>query len=430
MAPSSFIILGSLVASAFFSGMEMAFVSANRLQVEMDSTKSWSGQLVASFFKRPQLFIACMLVGNNLALVVCGIQSGEIISDLIFNGDNWQEANIPFLGREVDISFLALLVQTTITTIVVLVTAEFIPKSLFHVAPNLWLNRLSLILAIIVGVLAIPAMMIVGLSKLFLFPFSSSEKEVDSTEFGATDLNHYLQGMSGKIEPDGEFEHELKIMQNALELGNIRARDCLVPRNEVVSVSSITSISELKEMFDKTGLSKIVVYNEDIDKITGYVHVKDLFKLPQSINEVLLPTFFIPEPMTGDELLKQFMRRRRHLAVVLDEFGGTAGILTMEDIVEELLGEIEDEHDVEDLVEQNIGDSIWLLSARHEVEYLNEKLELRLPTDDAYETLGGLILDNVAEIPQEGKQVQIENYIIKILKVEANRIDLVELKSL
>jgi CBS domain containing-hemolysin-like protein len=418
---STLLIVTSLVASGFFSGMEMAFVSANRLQVEMDSMKGWSGKLVASFFERPQLFIACMLVGNNLALVVCGIESGELISRAVFDASDWNAATYPIA---------ALLVQTIATTIVILITAEFIPKSLFHRAPTLWLNRLSIILAVIVAILALPALIIVGLSKLFLFPFSKGKTDSGTTEFGATDLNHYLHGMSGKIEPDGEFEHELKIMQNALELGNIRARDCLVPRNEVVAISSNTSIAELKEIFHNTGLSKVVVYKDDIDKITGYIHVKDLFKLPKNISEVLLPTFFIPEPMTGDEVLKQFMRRRRHLAVVLDEFGGTAGILTMEDIVEELLGEIVDEHDVEALTEEVLGENHWMLSARHEVEYLNEKLELSLPTDDAFETLGGLILDNVAEIPEEGKEVEIENYHIKILKVETNRIDLIELKLL
>ncbi len=415
------IIAASLVASGFFSGMEMSFVSANRLQVEMDSTKSLSGKLVASFFNRPQLFIACMLVGNNLALVLCGIESGQLISQTLFDAADWNTAASPVT---------ALLVQTVITTIVVLITAEFIPKSLFHLAPNLWLNRLSWILALIIGILAIPAMIVVGLSKVFLFPFFKSEGNGDSTKFGATDLNHYLEGMSAKIEPDGEFEHELKIMQNALELGNIRARDCMVPRNEVVAVSSETSINDIKEMFNNTGLSKIVVFDGDIDKITGYIHVKDLFKLPLNISEVLLPTFFIPEPMAGDELLKQFMRRRRHLAVVLDEFGGTAGILTMEDIVEELLGEIEDEHDVEDLIEQEISSKHWLLSARHEVEYLNEKHEIELPTDDAYETLGGLILDKFAEIPEEGKEFEFDGFYIKILKVETNRIDLIELKLL
>ncbi len=418
---SALIITASLIASGFFSGMEMAFVSANRLQVEMDSTKSFGGKIIASFFNRPKLFIASMLVGNNLALVICGIESGKLISQAIFNEADWISAPSPIL---------ALLVQTVATTIVVLITAEFIPKSLLHLSPNLWLKRLSWFLLIIIGILSIPATIIVGLSKFFLFPFSKGGTDIQSTEFGATDLNYYLERMSAKIEPDSELEHELKIMQNALELGNIMARDCLVPRNEVVAVSNNTSIEEIKELFNKTGLSKIVVFDEDIDKITGYIHVKDLFKLPESISEVLLPTFFIPEPMAGDELLKQFMRRRRHLAVVLDEFGGTAGILTMEDIVEELLGEIEDEHDVEDLIEEELGENHWLISARHEVEYLNEKLGIELPTDDAYETIGGMILDYEAEIPEEEDELEISHYHIKIVKVETNRIDLIELKLL
>jgi CBS domain containing-hemolysin-like protein len=421
--PSSTILLivTSLVASGFFSGMEMAFVSANRLQVEMDSDKGISGRLVSFFIKHPQLFIACMLVGNNLALVVCGIESGALISECLFGVDDWSSATNPVF---------ALSVQTLITTLVILVTAEFIPKTIFLRAPTVWLNRLSLVLTVILAILAIPAIIIVALSKLFLLPFSNKLELSNSNKFGATDLNHYLQNASGKMAPDQELEHEITILQNALELGNIMARDCLVPRNEVVSVEKRTSVEDLKRLFNSTGLSKIVVYETDIDKIIGYVHVKDLFKRPGSIKEIILPTFFIPEPMAGDELLKQFMKRRRHLAVVMDEFGGTAGILTMEDIVEELLGEIEDEHDVEAHVENEISRGHWVFSARHEVEYLNDKYDLNLPTDDAYETLGGLILDNVAEIPEEGFELEISDLLITIYKVETNRIDLVEVKVL
>jgi len=421
--PSSTILLivTSLVASGFFSGMEMAFVSANRLQVEMDSDKGISGRLVSFFIKHPQLFIACMLVGNNLALVVCGIESGALISECLFGVDDWSSATNPVF---------ALSVQTLITTLVILVTAEFIPKTIFLRAPTVWLNRLSLVLTVILAILAIPAIIIVALSKLFLLPFSNKLELSNSNKFGATDLNHYLQNASGKMAPDQELEHEITILQNALELGNIMARDCLVPRNEVVSVEKRTSVEDLKRLFNSTGLSKIVVYETDIDKIIGYVHVKDLFKRPGSIKEIILPTFFIPEPMAGDELLKQFMKRRRHLAVVMDEFGGTSGILTMEDIVEELLGEIEDEHDVEAHVENEISRGHWVFSARHEVEYLNDKYDLNLPTDDAYETLGGLILDNVAEIPEEGFELEISDLLITIYKVETNRIDLVEVKVL
>jgi CBS domain containing-hemolysin-like protein len=418
--PSSsiFIILGSLAASAFFSGMEIAFVSANRLQIELNAKQGWQGQLASSFFKRPQLFIAVMLVGNNIALVICGMESGALISNQIFSSSDWLSSPSPMF---------ALAVQTIVTTLVVIVTAEFIPKSIFLRNPAQWLKRLSAPLLIINTLLAIPAWIIIGLSKIFLFPFTTGRLESVSRGFGSTDLNHFLESASGNMIPEQDLEHELLMLQNALKLNQVQARDCLVPRNEVVSVSTNTSINEIKSIFSDTGLSKIVVYENDIDNIIGYIHVKDLFKSPKSIKEVVLPTFYIPEPMAGDMLLKQFMVRKRHLAVVLDEFGGTAGILTMEDIVEELLGEIEDEHDVEILIEEQIDDKSWILSARHDVEYLNEKLGLNLPEEDAYETLGGLILHRLAAIPKKGDQLKINDINVKIKEVKGSRIILVQL---
>ena len=418
--PSSsiIIILVSLIASAFFSGMEMAFVSANRLQVELNAKQGWQGQLVATFFNRPQLFIAVMLIGNNLALVMCGMESGLLISQQFFNAVDWLSASNPLV---------ALSVQTIATTLVVIVTAEFIPKSIFHRDPAQWLKRFSTPLLMIISVLAIPAWGIIALSRVFLFPFTKGRLEDGSRGFGSTDLNHFLESASGKMIPKQDLEHELFMLQKALKLNQVQARDCLVPRNEVVSVSTSTTIDEIKSIFSSTGLSKIVVFENDIDHIIGYIHVKDLFKIPSTIQEVVLPTFFIPEPMAGDILLKQFMRRKRHLAVVLDEFGGTAGILTMEDIVEELLGEIEDEHDVEILTEKQINDKSWLLSSRHDVEYLNEKLGLQLPEEDAYETLGGLILHTLASIPKKGDEIKINDCTIKIKEVKGSRINLVEL---
>jgi len=419
--PSSslLIILASLVASAFFSGMEIAFVSANRLQIELNAKQGWRGQLASTFFKRPQLFIAVMLVGNNIALVICGMESGSLISKQLFSATDWLSASSPMV---------ALSVQTIITTIVVIVTAEFIPKSIFLRNPAQWLKRFSSPLLIIITMLAVPAWIIIGLSKIFLFPFTKKRLETGSSGFGSTDLNHFLESASGNMIPEQDLEHELLMLQNALKLNQVQARDCLVPRNEVVSVSTTTTIKEIKSIFSSTGLSKIVVYENDIDNIIGYIHVKDLFKSPNSIQEVLLPTFFIPEPMAGDILLKQFMVRKRHLAVVLDEFGGTAGILTMEDIVEELLGEIEDEHDVEILIEEQIDDKSWILSARHDVEYLNEKLELNLPEEDAYETLGGLVLHRLEAFPQKGDQIIINDFTVTIKEVEGSRIILVKLK--
>jgi putative hemolysin len=415
---SIFIILGSLAASAFFSGMEIAFVSANRLQIELNAKQGWRGQLASSFFKRPHLFIAVMLVGNNIALVICGMESGALISKQLFSSPDWLSAPSPMI---------ALAVQTLVTTLVVIVTAEFIPKSIFLRNPAQWLKRLSAPLLIINTLLAIPAWIIIGLSKIFLFPFTTGRLESVPRGFGSTDLNHFLESASGNMIPEQDLEHELLMLQNALKLNQVQARDCLVPRNEVVSVSTNTTINEIKSIFSDTGLSKIVVYENDIDNIIGYIHVKDLFKSPNSIKEVVLPTFFIPEPMAGDILLKQFMVRKRHLAVVLDEFGGTAGILTMEDIVEELLGEIEDEHDVEILIEEQIDDKSWILSARHDVEYLNEKLGLNMPEEDAYETLGGLILHRLAEIPKKGDQLKINDLTVKIKEVKGSRIILVKL---
>tara|TARA_B100000780_G_scaffold163537_1_gene114340 strand:+ start:4461 stop:5738 length:1278 start_codon:yes stop_codon:yes gene_type:complete len=421
--PSSsiLIILLSLAASAFFSGMEMAYVSANRLQVELDAEQGWRGRLVSNFVKRPQLFISVMLVGNNIALVVCGMESGAFISRLIFNANDWLSASSPIT---------ALSIQTILTTLIVIVTAEFIPKSFFHRDPTLWLNRFSIPLSVFILILALPALAVIGLSRIFLFPFMKNRIEAGNRGFGSTDLNHFLESASDNMIPEQELEHELEILKNALRLSSVQARDCLIPRNEVVAVSKETSIDEIRALFTSTGLSKIVIYEEDIDNIIGYCHVKDLFSLPNSISEVVLPTFYIPEPMPGDVLLKQFMRRRRYLAVVLDEFGGTSGILTMEDIVEELLGEIEDEHDVDILTEEKIGENKWLLSARHEVEHLNEKLNFNLPLDDAYETLGGLILHVIATLPEEGVVVTINDCKITVKKVESTRINVVELQLL
>jgi CBS domain containing-hemolysin-like protein len=421
--PSSsiLIIIISLAASAFFSGMEMAFVSANRLQVELDADQGWRGRLVANFVKRPQLFISVMLVGNNIALVVCGMESGALISRLLFNANDWLSASYPIT---------ALAVQTILTTLIVIVTAEFIPKSFFHRDPTLWLNRFSLPLSIIILILTLPALAVTGLSRIFLFPFVKNGIEASNRGFGSTDLHHFLESASDKMIPEQELEHELEILKNALRLSSVQARDCLIPRNEVVAVSKDTSIDEIRALFTSTGLSKIVIYESDIDNIIGYCHVKDLFSLPKSINEVVIPTFYVPEPMSGDILLKQFMRRMRYLAVVLDEFGGTAGILTMEDIVEELLGEIEDEHDVDILTEEKIGANKWRLSARHEVEHLNDKFDFNLPLDDAYETLGGLILHEMATLPEEGVVINISGCKITVKEVESTRINVVELQLL
>ena len=418
---SSIIVLAiSLLASAFFSGMEMAFVASSRLQTELNAQSSIRGKIVAALSNRPQLFIASMLVGNNLALVICGIESGALISHWLFGVSGWQEAAQP-------IAVLA--TQTGITTAVVLVLAEFMPKSLFHASPNAWLRNLAYPLLLIFIVLALPAWLITKLSQGLLRPFVRGKEAPEAETLGAQDLDHFLETLSGRMEPEQELEHELQILKNALDLPSVQARDSMVPRNEVQGVEIDTSVDDLTATFAGTGFSKLVVFKGDMDHIVGYVHAKDLFDLPGSLQEILLPTFVVPEAMAGDELLRQFLKRRRHLAVVVDEFGGTAGILTMDDIVEELLGEIDDEHDlVEEDVEHDLGDGVWRVPARREVRSLNEIHGWELPEASHYDTLGGLLLHHAEDIPESGSVVAVEGLEFVVREVEENRILWVEFK--
>ena len=419
---SSLLILAlSLFASAFFSGMEMAFVASSRLQTEMNAQQSLRGRIVALLSSRPQLFIATMLVGNNLALVICGMESGALISEWLFDVSSWQTASQPVL---------VLATQTIVTTAVVLVLAEFLPKSLFHASPNLWLNMLAFPLLVVVVGLAIPAWIVMMMSKSMLRPFVNGKVQVSVESLGVSDLDHFLKGLSGRMEPEQELEHELQILQNALDLPRVQARDSMVPRNEVSGVEIDTSIPDLQRAFSESGFSKLAVFKGDIDNIVGYVHAKDLFDRPDSLRAILLPTFVVPEPMPGDELLRQFLKRRRHLAVVLDEFGGTAGILTMEDIVEELLGEIDDEHDDAEDIEFQMANGIWKVPARREIRVLNELHDWGLPESDHYDTLGGLILHAAGDIPSMGDVVETDGWSFRVCEVEENRISWVEFEPL
>lgn len=423
--PSSSILIlsASLVASAFFSGMEIAFVSANRLQLELDAQQTRRGKWVAYLTARPQWLITTLLIGNNLALVFCGMEAGSLISNYLFQAEDWMLATHPIP---------TLIAQTAITTAVVLVLAEFLPKSFFHKQPNRWLRDFAPLLGLIHHILLIPGLVVVGFSQglIWLTGQKKDAKEPAKQGLGAIDLDHFIRQISGRMHPEQELEHELQIMQNALEFNKLRARDCLIPRNEVVAVDIETPLQALRDLFIQTGLSKVVIYKGDIDSIVGYVHTKDLFKQPESLKSILLPTLIIPEPMPADEVLKRFMQRRRHLAVVVDEFGGTSGILTMEDIVEKLIGQIDDEFDVEERVLEDLGDGSWRLSARLTVQEINESCGTELPLDDAYETLGGLILHWAEEIPAAGFTLPVRDVILQIESVDSNRIRVVRLQNL
>lgn len=420
------LLIAALVASAFFSGMEIAYVSANRLQAELDRNQGgWAGRLVQHLLKHPERFIASMLVGNNLALVIFGLESGAMISSALFGVDGWESAQQPFA---------ALAAQTGIATIVILVTAEFLPKSFFHGAPNYWLRFFSIPLTLLHYLLWPLAMVVLALSRLFLGKPPSNGQE---DALGAVDLDDFVRNLNERIDPEEEssLDNELQILQNALDFSNLKARDCLVPRNEVVALEASATLEELDRCFADTGLSKVVIYRGTIDHIIGYVHSKDLLRRTleqpeaQSAAELaryLHPTIIVPEPMGAQDILAEFIRRKRHLAVVVDEYGGTSGILTMEDIVEELFGNIEDEHDSEALVEMELGPGHFRFSARQEVDDLNERFGLALPENDAYETLGGLVLHHTGEIPAAGDRVDLEGQSIQVTRVDGARIVLVE----
>ena len=422
------LLLLSLLASAFFSGMEIAYVSANRLQAELDRNSGGiAGRIVEHLLRRPEQFIASMLVGNNLALVIFGLESGALLGQLLFGVPDWESAPSPLT---------ALAVQTAIATVVVLITAEFLPKSFFHGAPNRWLRILSIPLFAIHYLLLAPALVVLALSRIFLGRKPDADRE---EQLGAVDLDHYVRGLNERLDPEeeAELDNELQILQNALDFSNLKARDCLVPRNEIVAVEVDSDLAELERCFAETGLSKVVAFRGDIDHIVGYVHSKDVLRRaflatpegqepPSDVASFLHPTIIVPEPMGVQDILTEFIRRKRHLAVVVDEYGGTSGILTMEDIVEELIGDIEDEHDNEALVEMELGPGHYRFSARCEVDDLNARFGLQLPEDEAYETLGGLVLSLTEEIPPAGHRLELDGMSLTVNRVDGARIVLVE----
>lgn len=411
----------TLFFSAFFSGMEIAFVSANKLKMELDAKQgSWAALLSTKFLARPKLFISTMLVGNNIALVVYGIYTGEVIARMFFGVPDWHKADPPYL---------ALGVQTLISTAVILVTAEFLPKSFFRINPNRWLKALVVPAGLIHIILLIPAWIVTTISKVFIRVILRGDVSDEESTYGSIDLDHYLKEITSQMDSEQELEHEIQILQNALDFSQLKARDCLIPRNEIIAMNLDEDIYEVREKFIKTGLSKIVIYRDNIDNIIGYVHIRDVFKKPENIKKVLMPCFIVPEPMPASDVLENFIKKKRNLAVVVDEYGGTSGIITIEDVVEEIFGDIEDEHDKEDLMEKIIGENHFRFSARLEIDYINEQYKLDLPESDEYDTLGGLILHHTEDIPDELEVIQINGYSFKMVKVAETRIDLVDVTA-
>jgi CBS domain containing-hemolysin-like protein len=414
--PSSYIILFiTLTFSAFFSGSEIAFVAANRLKIELDNNAGKiSGRILSRFVKVPEQFISTMLMGNNIALVIYGIYFAKII-------------NTPLASWGLNEGSM-LLIQTLLATILILVTAEFLPKVFFQINPNSILGYIAVPLFLLFYILYLPTQLVLSVAQLFLKILRIPKEDTAST-FTKVDLMHFVQDAQERISEDSDMDHEIKFLQNALDFSQIKARDCMVPRTEIIAVELETDIEIVKDKFIQTGLSKIVVYREDIDHIIGYVHSFDLFKKPSTVKQILLPISVIPEAMPGKQVLALFARQSGNIAIVIDEFGGTSGLLTIEDLIEEIFGEIEDEHDNEEWTEEKINDNQYLFSARHEIDYLNETYSIKLPESDEYDTLGGLILFYLERIPEKGDSLNLDDLNIKIevTEVTDRRIDLVEI---
>lgn len=410
------VILICMLLSAFFSGMEIAFVSSSKLKIELDRKQgNFYAKIISPMTSRQSGFIGTMLVGNNIALVVYGIMMAKALEPLI---TQFTASGIVILA-----------VQTIISTLIILVTAEFLPKTIFRINPNRTLKIFAVPVAIIYFLLYVPVYIMIGISKFFLRFFLKVKTPDEKPVFGRVDLERYLGQAAKDVEKkEEELEHEVRILRNALDFSKVKARECMVPRTEIVAFELKASLEELKQKFIATGLSKILIYRDSIDHIIGYTHSYEMFKKPTSIKSILLPVSIVPETMTADEILEGFIKENRSITVVVDEFGGTSGIITIEDVVEEIFGEIEDEHDSEILTEKQISESEYEFSARLEIDYLNEKYKFNLPESDDYETLAGFIIHLHESIPNAGEVIASDNFVFKIKEVSKNRIELVNLQ--
>lgn len=408
-------IILTLLFAAFFSGMEIAYISSSRLKVELDKVKGTiNGRILGQFYKNESHFIAMLLLVNNVSLVFFGLFAGQILNPVLAS---W---GVPDGGAWM------LVIQTLVSTALVLVIAEFIPKAIVQLNPNGFLRLLALPMIVVYVVMFYPTYLILWLSNLFL-RMLRVENENQEKVFSKVDLEHYVDDLNHRIKDEEEFGNEMQILKNALDFDSVKARDCMVPRTEIVSIDVDKSIEELQRRFIDTGLSKIIVYRENIDNIIGYVHSFEMFKSPKAINQILLRMEFVPESMPGKELLQLFAGKSGNLAVVVDEYGGTSGIVTIEDVIEEIFGDIEDEHDHESWVEEKISDDEYLFSARIDIDYLNETYDLDLETNEEYETLGGLIIHELESIPSAGTRIALKNLVIEIEEVSDHRIDVVRI---
>lgn len=410
-------ILITVILSAFFSGMEIAFVSSNKLRIEIDKKK---GYIISSFLsvftKHPSHYIATMLIGNNIALVIYGLAMAKLLEPQI------QE----FFSNDGTV----LLIQTLISTIIILLFSEFLPKTIFRVNPNKLLRAFAFPVMLFYLFFYPITRFATGISSIFLrLIFGIKSKDSDNIRaFDRFDLNDLIGEQTEEDQANQELEKDVKIFRNVLDFSNIKLKECIVPRNEIVAVERNEPIDTIIKKFNETGYSRLLVYENTIDNIIGYVHTIDMLKKPGSIKGIVHSLPIAPETMPANKLLASFTAKNKSIALIVDEFGGTAGIVTLEDIIEEIFGEIEDEHDTIALTEKQVSENHYIFSGRHEIDYLNEKFNLHIPVSETYETLAGYVLNHTEDIPDVNKIFSIDQFKIKIIKASGARIEEVDLK--
>ncbi|WP_308992911.1 hemolysin family protein [Mariniflexile litorale] len=420
------IIIVSLILSAFFSGMEIAYISSNKIHIEIEKKQEGVlSKVLTKLTLKPSKFIATMLIGNNIALVIYGFFMGDLLVDLF-------KSMVPtsYVFLDLMLTDFSLLTQTVISTLVILITAEFFPKVFFQIYANTLIKALAIPAYGFYLLFTFISDFVIWISDFVLKHIFKTEGDQIQLAFTKVELGNYISEQMESVESHDEVDSEIQIFQNALEFSEVKAREVMVPRTEITAIEINDSIKSLNALFTETGFTKILVYKETIDDILGYVHSFELFKRPKNIKAMMLPVEFVPETVLVKDVLSVLIKKRKSIAVVLDEYGGTSGVMTVEDIVEELFGEIEDEHDTVDLIEEKHDDGIYTFSARLEVDYLNETYKLNLPESENYETLGGLIVNHTEEIPAQNDVVKIDAFGFTILEVSNTKIDLVELKLL
>ena len=420
------IIIFSLILSAFFSGMEIAYVSSNKIHIEIEKKQGGLlSTLLTKITAKPSKFIATMLIGNNIALVIYGFYMGDLLVE-------WFASYLPSSSALINSLFteLSLLTQTVISTLVILVTAEFLPKVFFQIYANSLLKLFAVPAYLFYVLFSFVSDFVIWISDIILKHLFKTKGDEVQLAFTKVELGNYISEQMESVEAHDTIDSEIQIFQNALEFSEVKSREVMVPRTELTAIEIHDSINNLNDLFTQTGYSKILVYKTTIDDILGYVHSFDLFKDPKNIKSMLRPVEYVPETMFAKDVLNVLIKKRKSLAVVLDEYGGTSGIMTVEDVIEELVGEIEDEHDTFELIEEKTNENTYIFSARIEVDHINETYKFQLPESENYETLGGFIVNHTEEIPEKNQEITIEQFHFTIKEVSNTKIELVQLKIL